>query len=94
MNERGQSALIHAQMQGVKQIKGRLWDGQGGFCAGGVLLKELGGGVGLFASVADFADAYAAFGMTPEEWVEMVLMNNRGADFIKIARELANTEGR
>lgn len=96
MNERGQHALIQAQLHGVKQITEMLSDGNGGFCAGGILLRELGmlddfGGIG--SAIFSFGTTSEAFGMTETEWGRMVYMNNTlKYDFIKIARELPDTE--
>ena len=95
MNERGRTALISAQMRGVRQIKYRLMDGDGGFCAGGVLLEAIGylkhaEEVGICQACAKMLEA---FGMDKHEWTSMVNMNNvLGYDFIKIARELPDTE--
>lgn len=93
MNERGKAALINAAMRGVRQIRYNLYDGVG-FCAGGVLMQDL----GLFESLNfetwanSWAKCQSEFAMTVEEWDLMVDMNNSGADFLKIARELPDTE--
>lgn len=95
MNERGKQALIDAQMRGVPQLRGRLFDGEGGFCAGGVLLVEAGlmlmdGWINNKTTL--WSDLLQAYGLDREEWQRMVNMNNTGADFIKIARELPDSE--
>ena len=99
MNERGKGALINAQLRGVRQIKGRLFDGEGGMCAGGVLCVEagmydqVGRWVKGFTNRRDSPGAVAGlFALDRSEWEEMVNMNNvLGYDFIKIARELPDS---
>ena len=97
MNERGKSALINAQLRGVRQIKGRLFDGEGGMCAGGVLCVE----AGMCDQVGRWVIGenpnrrgylVGLFALDRSELEEMVNMNNvLGYDFIKIARELPDS---
>ena len=96
MNERGKSALINAQLRGVRQIKGRLFDGEGGMCAGGVLCVEAGmcDQVGRWVIGENNSRDYlvVVFALDRSEWQEMIRMNNvLGYDFIKIARELPDS---
>lgn len=96
MNERGKQALVNAQMRGVRQLRGRLYDGEGGFCAGGVLLEAMGlmdrdGWIGSLPNGTTLS-VFQVFGLDEHEWERMVTMNNAGADFIKIARELPDSE--
>lgn len=38
MNRDGAEVLVRAALDGVKQIRMKLWDGKGGYCAMGVLI--------------------------------------------------------
>lgn len=97
MNDRGRQALIDAQLQGIPQIRHKLYDGKGGLCAAGVLYVAH----GLITregrrTTKHIHGVYPEFGMTPDEWGQMIRMNdndNLGYDFIKIAWELPDTEG-
>jgi len=40
MNQKGIDALVNAGLKGIKQIKHRLYDGDGGYCAMGILIYQ------------------------------------------------------
>ena len=90
MNERAREVLIEAAMQGVPQIKGKLRDGYGGFCAGGVLIKAYLEEQGLAWSIFSWGQPVLVhYDMSNEEWEDMVDANNNlDWDFLTIARKI------
>ena len=97
MNERAREALVAAALAGIRQIQNRTCDDNGGRCATGVILEDYTG----FAHWSDIRarripvnteTIYAAYGITDEEWAEMIRLNNAGVDFLTIARKLGVPE--
>lgn len=79
--------MVAAVLKGTKQIKGLLTDGEGGFCAMGVICEAAVGRAqitfGEYASVKMWAQ------ITEREWAEIVQRNNvDGWDFLMIARKV------
>ena len=96
MNERGRQVLIDAAMTGVRQIKYRLTDETGGFCALGILyyaLKwaadptedfDLGGKVSACSCGAQC--------LRNEADLMVHYNNDHGFDFLTIANKMPVTE--
>ena len=98
MNDRAREALIAAALSGVKQIKGRVHDGQGGHCALGVLHLAVHGGNELLAlkchpTLCGFEHFGAFFELDQCEQTEIIQRNDTdGWDFLTIARKIGVPE--
>ena len=105
MNQLAKDVLRKAWLDGTPQIKGRLFDGQGGMCAWGVLGAALGytTGITFYASLSMIRRTYNLLSArrvpcsfcakTYDEGGLLVHWNNdHGFDFGKIAELMSLTE--
>lgn len=100
MTEEQATVLIEASLQGVRQIKGALWDPDGGFCALGLLEARLGQKSlrSLYATPVHGCPECGArrdarrFGINTEAMLIVHLNNDHGWSFLDIARKLGPRE--
>jgi len=105
VNDRARDALVRAAMAGTPQILGRLANVNGGRCAIGVLMEEVGADFSrgsqlpdgsLILSPAVWFQAEHALryelGVDPAERTEIVHRNNAGESFLGIARKKRSPE--
>lgn len=98
MNDLAREVLVKAALDGVKQIKGKLYDGDDGYCAVGVLCEDhrqrhgwqwVPFGDEFSIDSAHFPSMMTEFGLTAQEWMAIVeANNNKGWDFLTIARKV------
>jgi hypothetical protein len=99
MNHAAAEALVQAQLNGVRQIKGAIADGTGGYCAMGVIFCA---GVSLNHLYEIHVDECPECGATSDGYyqrpistqydVVVHLNNDHGWSFLDIARKLEDSE--
>jgi hypothetical protein len=81
MNQKAAEALYRAKREGVRQIKNFYWDGLDGYCALGVIHKELTGDACNWITAQRLAE------ITEDEAGEIATLSDRGMTFGEIARK-------
>ena len=98
MNDRAREALIAAALNGVKQITGRMHDGQGGHCALGVLHLASHHGdehetLCCHPDRCNFRLFSATYAIDQNEQTSIIRANDTyGWDFLTIARKIGVPE--
>ena len=91
LNDAAREALVSAALKGIKQAYGTWHDVDGGMCAGGVLHVALGHRVDdIHCTISD--ELCRGYGLTEEEIMDLVDANDKGMDFLTIARKFGNTK--
>jgi hypothetical protein len=101
MNNEARDLLVSAWLRGVKQIRYRLADADGGRCAMGVLMEALGVPLTVMdvrfrteETEAAHALVRKAYDLTREEVLDVTRRNNElGQDFLTIARKTGVADG-
>lgn len=95
MNEKAIAALVDAAMRGVRQIRYRLNDNQGGFCAVGVISAANAQWSGMYDKrfhgcpfCGILNDAYYKMPIHSEAVLIIHLNNDHEWDFLTIARKM------
>ena len=92
MNDRAREALVQAALTGVKQIKHRLDDGKTGRCAMGVLYEAAGFNLDTLC-YEDTLKARRKLSLKTSDILEIMDANdNKGWDFLQIARKIGTND--
>lgn len=97
MNDLARETLVKAAMTGVRQIRGQLYEWDGGFCAVGVLLHALGDMGSTYMTWASpllhTKLLHTKYDISKKEYFEIVRANDDLRwDFLTIARKCGQKE--